>query len=311
MWIQQPGEINEHLMILGTVQNMMYLVKGEQYMLIGGGAQWMVHEFEKQVNDAGLDTDRIQYLVIGHTHYDHCTAVPYIQKRFPHIKVLASHSAEKMFGRENAVRNIRAFTRYVMEYLGLPDELDGIPLDFDHIHIAQTLREGDRVDLGGGLGFEVYETPGHSRCSITLYAPGKKWLFPSDSLAWPFPGRPAGEYAPTVFDGFEVYLNSLKKLIHLKTRLCGWEHYGAFTDEDAEDVVGGVIRYTLASKQRIQKMYDVHGDITKVVQTMIPEWVDRTGFEFLNPDIMMPMLKKVATLAIEEQIDEDAYLSGA
>ncbi|MFC1859798.1 MBL fold metallo-hydrolase, partial [Thermodesulfobacteriota bacterium] len=246
MWIQQPGEINEHLIILGTIQNMIYLVKGERYMLIGGGALWMVHEFEKQVNEAGLDMDRIQYLVIGHTHYDHCTAVPYIQKRYPHIKVLASHAAEKLFDRENTVRHIRAFTRYVMEYLGLPNELEGVSLDFDDIHITQTLREGDRVDLGSGLGFEVYETPGHSRCSITLYEPRQNWLFPSDSLAWPFPGRHVGEYAPTVFDGFEVYLNSLNKLIPLKTRLCGWEHYGAFTDEEAEDIVTSVIRYTLA-----------------------------------------------------------------
>ena len=139
--------------------------------------------------------------------------------------------------------------------------------------------------------------------------PAKNGFF----LPTPWPGRfrPAGEYAPTVFDGFEVYLNSLKKLIHLKTRLCGWEHYGAFTGEDAEDVVDSVIRYTLASKRRIRKMYEVHGDIAKVTRAMIPEWVDRTGFEFLNPDIMMPMLRKVATFAIEEQINEDAYLSGA
>ncbi|MGA2227798.1 MAG: MBL fold metallo-hydrolase [Syntrophobacteraceae bacterium] len=42
--------------------------------------------------------DRIQYLLSAHSHYDHCGAVPYLRRRYPHRQVLASREAEKIYG---------------------------------------------------------------------------------------------------------------------------------------------------------------------------------------------------------------------
>ena len=49
MWIQDAGEINDRLILLGTRQNSSYLVKGERHMLIGVGGQWVVPELERQM----------------------------------------------------------------------------------------------------------------------------------------------------------------------------------------------------------------------------------------------------------------------
>jgi glyoxylase-like metal-dependent hydrolase (beta-lactamase superfamily II) len=64
-----------------------------------------------------------------------------------------------------------------METLGVPMQLNGIALEFDGIRGARTLHEGDRLDLGNNLNFEVFETPGHSRCSMMVYAPNKNGSF--------------------------------------------------------------------------------------------------------------------------------------
>ena len=37
MFFDLPGEINERLVQLGTDHTVMYLVKGDRHMLIGGG----------------------------------------------------------------------------------------------------------------------------------------------------------------------------------------------------------------------------------------------------------------------------------
>ena len=229
--------------------------------------------------------DRIQYLLIGHTHYDHCGAIPYLRRRYPHLQVLASREAEKLFGMEKAQRNMRTFSHQVMQEMGLPLEFEGVSLEFDKIHVDRTLEDGDRVDLGSGLSFGVIETPGHSRCSMTLYEPQEKWLFPSDSMAVPVGKR--DRFMSTASESFIVYLDSLKKLAALDTRLCAWEHFGVMTDEDARDIVRRVIRYTLEYKRRLVEHVGQTGDVEETARWAARDYLATTGFEFLTFDVML------------------------
>ena len=304
MWIYEPGEIDERLTLLGTPENVMYLVKGDRHMLVGGGAQWMVAEFERQVRQYGIDMDRVKHLLIGHTHYDHATAVPYLKKRYPHIEVMASAPAVKLFGMAKAVENIRLFSRQVMETLNLDTRLNGIPLEFEPLTVERVLREGDPIELGGGVGFTVFETPGHSRCSLTVYEPRRGWLFPSDSMPWPYPGRQGDDFILTAFEGFGIYLNSLAKLRGLDVNLCGWEHYGALTEADARDIVDRVINFTLTARQRIRAMVADSGDPEAAAGAFTRQWVQNTGFAFLKAEIMQPILRHVVASALEEKLDE-------
>jgi len=306
MWIQDPGEINDRLMLLGTRKSTLYLVRGDRYMLIGGGGQWVVPELERQIREFQIDMDRVQYLLISHTHYDHCGAVPYLQKRYPHIKVLASQETSKLFAMEKAVRNMRTFSRQAMDNLGLPMEFQGISLDFDGVDLARELQEGDRVDLGDNLQFEVYETPGHSRCSITIYAPEQKWLFPSDSLC--IPVGDGNEFISTAHESFAVFLNSLKKIENLEVHLCAWEHHGVMTDKDAQDIVKRVIRYTLEYKRKILELLDEYGDQEKVAHWAARDFQDRSQFDFIPYDIGLHISRGVVTNAIKEQIEETDYI---
>ncbi len=306
MWIHEVGEINEHLMLLGTRKTIMYLVRGDRYMLLGGGGQWMVPELERQLHEFQIDMERVQNLVIGHTHYDHCGAVPYLQKRYPHLQVLASQQAEKLYNMEKAVRNMRTFSHQVMETLGLPMEYNGISLEFDGVRVARVLREGERVDLEPELSFQVFETPGHSRCAITLYEPRKKWLFPSDSMAPPVAG--ANGFVSTASESFIVYLDSLKKLAHLDVDLCAWEHFGILTGEDAKNIVKRVMRFTLDYKHRLVDHFHQAGDIEQTAQWAAQDWLNTTGFEFLPFPVMLHITRGVVKNALEEVVDEAQYV---
>jgi 2-aminobenzoylacetyl-CoA thioesterase len=306
MWIKEPGEINERLLFLGTRKNCLYLVKGDRYMLIGGGGQWVVPELEKQIHDYGIDMDRVQYLLIGHTHYDHCGAVPYLQKRYPHMEILASRGAVKLFSMEKAVNNMRRFSRQVMEDLGRSMVYEGISLEFDGVKVSRGLKEGDRIQLDDTLFFTVYETPGHSRCAMSAYAPNLKWLFPSDSLCIPIDD--AERFASTASESYTTYLESLKKLQALEVRLCAWEHHGVMTEADAHDIVKRGIVYTLEAKRKILSLLEETKDPEFVAHWATKDWLDRTGFEFLPYDVMLHISRFMIKNAVEEQVDESAYL---
>lgn len=306
MWIQTPGAVNDRLMLLGARDSIVYLVKGDRHMLIGGGGMWIVPELERQIREYRIDVDRIQYLAIGHTHYDHCSAVPYLQRRYPHLQVLASSQAARVYTMEKALRNIRTFSHQAMQDMGLPLQFEGVSLEFDKIEVARALQDGDRVHLGSSLSLDVFETPGHSRCSMTLYEPQQKWLFPSDSMA--IPVGDGDRFMCTASDSFLVYLNSLKKLASLETQLCAWEHFGVKTEEDARDIVTRVARFTLDYKRRLVEHVRQTGDAEKTARWAARDWITTTGIAFSPFEVMLHTTSRMVKNALEEQVSDSDYL---
>ncbi|UCF93889.1 MAG: MBL fold metallo-hydrolase [Desulfobacterales bacterium] len=307
MWIQDLGEFDERLTLLGTRQNIIYLAQGDRHMLIGGGGAWIVPELEQQIRERQIDMDRVRYLLIGHSHYDHCGAVPYLQKRYPHIEVLASHGAVKLFGMEKAVNNMRAFSRQALEQMGRPLEFQGVSTEFDGVRVARALRDGDRIDLGGNLSFNVFETPGHSRCALTVYTPEQQWLFPTDSMAIPVGN--GNEFICTASESYAVYLNSLLKLVDLDIQACAWEHYGIMTDEHARDIVRRIIFSTLEYKRALGEHVAQSGDAESTARWAARVWLEKTAFDFLPFDVMIHIVRKMVANAVEEQLDEARYLN--
>ena len=300
MWIQEPCEINRRLLFLGTRKSSVYLVKGDRHMIAGAGGPWIVEELQRQIDAFQIDMDRVQYLLIGHSHYDHCGAATYLLKRYPHLKVLASQGAQKLYTMKKAVNNMRNFNDMVMEKMNLGMEHDGISLAFDEIRVDRVLHEGDTIDLGENIKFAVYETPGHSRCSMTIYDPKQKWLFPSDSLHVPV-GK-GDQFVSTASESFIEYLNSLKKLENLDIDLCAWEHHGVMTGEDVKDIIRRGIEFTFDFKRRINQAVERSGSPENVAHWITHDWLDKTDFEFLPYDVMFHVAQGMVKKAVEEKI---------
>lgn len=300
MFFDSPGEINERLVRLGTNHSVMYLVKGDLHMLIGGGGQWVVPALEEQIEAYGIDMQRVRYLLIGHSHYDHCGAVPYLQKKYPHIEVLASRGAAKLYAMEKAVNNMRKFSRMAMDAMGVPEKINGIPLEFDNVHLARTLGEGDRVDLGGGLYFEVFESPGHSRCSLMAYAPEQKWLFPSDSM--PVPCESGKRLMCTASESYSAYMDSLRKLENRPIDLCGWEHFGYMTGDEVRRIIPNGIDATLEYKRILQERARELDSVDKAAEWAAKEWLKVTGFKFLPHAVMVHISRTMVVNALEEKV---------
>jgi glyoxylase-like metal-dependent hydrolase (beta-lactamase superfamily II) len=104
MLTDQPGKIAEGLYLLGSQQNLMYLVRGKDNMIIGGGMSWIAPYLEEQLESLKIGPDDIKYLVIQHAHFDHIGAVPYMQRKFPNMKVLATAAAKSTLSKEKIIQ---------------------------------------------------------------------------------------------------------------------------------------------------------------------------------------------------------------
>ncbi|MBI5013994.1 MAG: MBL fold metallo-hydrolase [Deltaproteobacteria bacterium] len=300
MWIQEWGPVDERLVLLGTRKSCSYLLKGDRYALLGGAGQWVVPELESQFDKLQLDLDRIEFLLISHSHYDHCGAVPYLTKRLPNVRVVASDAARKMFDLEKAVRNMQVFSREACEQAGVPMEFGGVSLEFERIQLERTMRDGDTLELGDGVRVCTFETPGHSRCSLTTYEPTLGWLFPGDSL---HPPSDDGQHLLfTASESFTVYQDSLRKLQNLDVNLCAWEHHGLKVGEDANDVVRAGMQFTRDYHAQVLQTLADEGDAEAAALRVSEDWIAKARFPFLPERVMQHIARGIVEHAVAERL---------
>lgn len=290
MWIRDPGKIVDSLDFLGIHNNCLYLLKGREAMIIGGAMSSAAPSLEKQFSAMDFELDRLKYLVVTHSHFDHCGAVPYLKRKFPHVQILASEYSEKVFSRDKAVNFIAVGNKRMIDSLGLQGEYERLNLKFDGIKVDRVITEKDVIDLGDGIEVHFMEVPGHTQCSIAVYVPKLKALFPSDSA--PFPTDDVNRLAfPSAQYDFGMYKESLEKMASCEVNVCAFEHHGAVTGDLARKVLGEGLMFTEKMENHIIELYQQMGDLDKVAQKVATEAMEWNKLEFLNMELMMAVSK--------------------
>lgn len=292
MLIREPGEVTDRIDFLGTRKNCLYLLKGREAMIIGGGMSWTVPSLEKQFSVMDFDLEKIKYLVIPHSHFDHCGAVPYLKRKFPQMQVLASAYSQEVFSKEKAVNFIANANKEVIEKLDLQDEYERLNLQFNGIHVDRVVAENDVIDLGDGIEAHFIEVPGHTKCCIATYVPKLKAMFPSDAA--PFPTDDGSELCfPSSQYDFSLYMESLKKLSTHEVEICGFDHHGVFVGDQAEKVLQQGLEQAKDFKSHIITQYQQTNDWDKVAQRFAAEAAEKEKFPFISPDLQTLMIKTV------------------
>lgn len=292
MLIQEPGKVTDRIDFLGTHKNGLFLLKGEEAMIIGGGMTWTVPSLERQFSAMDFDLEKIKYLVIPHSHFDHCGAVPYLKRRFPRMQILASAYSKEVFSREKVVNFIATANKERMEQLGLGNEYERLNLQFDGMQVDKVLAENDIIDLGDGIEAHFIETPGHTKCSLAVYVPRLKAMFPSDSA--PFPTEDGNELSPPSpqYD-FSLYMESLRKLATYEVEICAFEHHGVFVGNQAKNILPQGLERTEEFKNYVIEQYQQMGDLDKVAQKLAAEAMETTKSPLLNLELQISVTRTV------------------
>jgi glyoxylase-like metal-dependent hydrolase (beta-lactamase superfamily II) len=290
MWIQEPGKIADRIDFLGTRDLCLYLLKGEEAMIIGGGMSHIAPSLEKQFSAMHCDLNRIKYLVIPHSHFDHCGAVPYLKRKFPRTEIVASAYSKEVFSKEKAVNFMANINKEMIEKSSLQDEYEKLNLQFDGISVDRVVGENDIIDLGDGIQAHFIEVPGHSKCCIATYVPQLKAIFPSDAAPWPTENESGLSY-PSAQYGFPAYVQSLKKLASYDVQICAFDHNGVIVGDQAAHILQRGLEQTEKVKSYIIEQYQAIGDLDKTAQKLASEVLRNNRYDYISPELMVAITK--------------------
>jgi len=277
MRIRQPGKIRDALWFLGREESCVYLLEGtDQSMIISGGMSYITPDLLKQFEIFGINETRIKKLLILHAHFDHVGIVPFFKRRYPGLEVYASFRARELLLQRKVIDTINQFSRDTAKHMGMEKVYDTYDLDWrGDIHV-KPISESHRIDLGN-LQIQIYETPGHSSCSISAYVPRVKALFPSDGGGIPYKGM----IIASGNSNYTKFQQSLEKLKNLEVEYVCADHYGYVKGDEAK----GFIRNTIvAAKDRRSSVEEVYRR-TKNIEATVDELASR--FENENPDYLI------------------------
>jgi glyoxylase-like metal-dependent hydrolase (beta-lactamase superfamily II) len=290
MLTDKPGKIAEGLYLLGKQICLMYLVRGKDAMIIGGGMNWVVPLLNEQLAELGVKAEDIKYLVIPHPHFDHCGAVPYLKRKYPHMKVLATEAAKAVLSKQKVIDYMEAVNMFMIDHFGVRDQYEKLNLKIDSIAIDQIVNDSTVIDLGDGLEVHFIETPGHSPGDISVYIPGLKALFPSDAVPCPL-GYIDKIAMPSPQYDFTLYMESLRKLASYDVEICGFDHNVAVVGRDAKQVLLNSVQTVGDYGKRILDIYNEKKDFEQTFRWVARERLKVDGFTFLNEDLMLPVAR--------------------
>jgi glyoxylase-like metal-dependent hydrolase (beta-lactamase superfamily II) len=225
---------------------------GEEGMIIEGGTGATADIIVQQIEELGIEPSRITYLVLTHTHADHIGAVSPLRLRWPHLKLLTNAVGEKMLSNEGMLREFLWVDRSITELMKSKREIAQAPpkLEVHNFAVDTVIKEGDQIDLGSGIVWTFYDTPGHSLCQISLYEGKEGTLVIGDTTGFCYPDR--NIYWPNYFTSLEDYCTSIRKLSTLGAERCALSH---------NNLVEGGVRIHL--ERALKSTEDYHEELLK------------------------------------------------
>jgi glyoxylase-like metal-dependent hydrolase (beta-lactamase superfamily II) len=293
-----PQTIHPRIEYLGRQEMNVYLLKGEEYLIIEGGMSYIVPDMLRQFQERGIDLDRITRLLILHSHFDHCGIGPFFKRKLPGLKIMGSRRSQELYRKEKVLQFIRNRNREMIHLLKMEKEAAELNLDFDQMAVEEAVGEGDTINLGEGVEVRIVEMPGHSSCSIAAYVPSLRALFPSDAGGIPGEGE---EIFPSGNEDFILYQKSLEKLRPLDVEVVCLARNGAFAGHDAKEYVSRSIEE--AEKMRLEIIRQFQGvpDLEEKLTRLARERYDRIKTRDIPWDVYLGLMRGVVKKILQNE----------
>jgi glyoxylase-like metal-dependent hydrolase (beta-lactamase superfamily II) len=281
MRIARPGWISDRILLLGREESNVYLIKGSEFTIVGGGMITIVPDVLAQLASFGIEESRITRLLILHTHFDHCGTAPFFSKRWPQLKVVASKKGKEMLANPKVVESISFLSNTAVSQAGMEGKAKELGLAFEGVEVRETVDGGDRVNWGG-IELEIIDAQGHSSDSIAAYMPSEKALFASDAGGIPF----GDDVFAAGNSNFSKYQQALERFRQYDVDIHLAEHYGAFTGEDAKRFMPRSIEAAKETRRLMEDSFRRTGDAEKSTEELTDLIMRRAPKYFLPREVM-------------------------
>jgi glyoxylase-like metal-dependent hydrolase (beta-lactamase superfamily II) len=269
------GRINDHIHVAGNPYYPGYVMQGsEKSLMVEAGMNLMGPLYMKDVNAILGDSQKLDFLFVTHSHYDHLGAVPYLKRMIPGL-VLGAHERVSALMRKDSViammNRLSDAQRGFFKDITTDEDVTITPMETEHV-----LKEGDEIGLGG-LTCRVYEVPGHTKDSLAFYFPEIRAIFTGEASGH-LEGREGNCIQACFLSSYDDYLTSLEKIILLHPQYLCLGHGWVFTDDDATDFLRSSLAATPAFRKLIESYLDqANSDIEQATRTMARKEYDERG----------------------------------
>ena len=268
----EPIEITPNFYQLGTPFFPMYLSVGKDAMLIEGGISATADIVMDQIDALGIDSQRIKYVALTHTHTDHIGALPRLRAAWPHIRAIGSPLAAKVLYNGFVLNEFKGLDTSISKILQSKAEIPSIPEELDayNFQVDSVVNENDRIDLGDGIAWTAHAIPGHSACQVAYHEEKEGTLAIGDATGFYNPEEDV--FWPNYFESLSNYVSSIKKLGQLGASRLALSHNGCI-EADVHGFLGRALDTTGAYHQ---EMLDrtANGENPKDIAMEKAKWVE-------------------------------------
>ena len=192
----------------------VYTIRGQKNFLVDCSILARGPEIEASLADI-LHHGLIDTVLLTHSHYDHTGTCTYLQAKH-RFNIVASQRTREILQNPKAIEFIDKLNQEFFRLLGLDST--------GHVTMPENItavHEGDKLFVSPGQWLQIYETPGHSRCSISFLLLPENILFPGDAAGIIEKNK---TIKPLFLSSYAQYVASLDKLSKLDAEILALPH---------------------------------------------------------------------------------------
>jgi len=267
MILESKGKIAERLYAIGSPDLPAFLWTGKTPSLFDAGMTFMGPTYFQDSQTLLGDAQRLRYLFLTHSHFDHSGAAPYLQRKIPGLRIGASGRAADVWRRPNAIQMIQNLSKAAEE--NFQALIGGENVLFDGLKVDLALEDGAEIDLGEDVRVKVLATPGHTRDAVSYYLPWIRTLICGEAVGTL---NRDGSVRPQFLASDQDYLDSLTKLRRLDIDILIMAHLNILTGDEVQNHLSRSIEATVAFRGRIEKeLAAAHGNQQEVIEKISRE----------------------------------------
>jgi glyoxylase-like metal-dependent hydrolase (beta-lactamase superfamily II) len=266
------SQLRNNVFVLHDAMFPLYVIRGERNILVDCAILARAGEIESKL-EALLGKEGIGLALLTHSHYDHTGACSLLQEKFG-FEIVASRRTKEVLENEKAIAFIDDLNQKFKKML---DDRSGTV--FSMPRNVRAIGENDVLQLSPGQTIEVFETPGHTRCSISFLLNPENILFPGDAAGVM---EKTGRLKPLFLSSYTQYENSLRKLMALGAEMLALPHNSVVRGEaKVREFLAASLDETLKLKEEMLAWLRKSDDFPLIAEKILEQ-------EFDAPTIMGP-----------------------
>lgn len=228
----------------GVLSIGVYIQENTAVLIDSGGDESCAKDVSKAIQEAGYN---IAAIINTHCHPDHCGGNAFFQKKFPSIKIYASHDEQRFI--EDPLLAPRCFCGLAAPFAGLQNKYLGPQKSCSVTNVIAPYQ--DQIITIAGAAFKIVTLPGHTPGSIGIITPDNVF-YAGDAL---FGDETFHKHAILFYTDIANTLASLEKLKTLDIQTSIFYHGG--------------INHSLAltAEQHITKILGTKNIVLKLIQS--------------------------------------------